>query len=320
MDSQHDTQQTTVEILTSLSILIQGSLAVLKPTALRDWNELSEDVKDAIRRRTSTYRDQVGSIDWYEIVTNDLQANGVRSEDELLNLFRTMYDQTKSRFRKKAVDFVIQVIGDLAVAHRAGKKASPALERLSVANFCISLLFSLTDDNADPVAVVRRMFRELPAGQDAAGEYEVLVFHLLNLLFTPDLAEGHLQVTTSDSIGRKDITFSNNANSGLWGTLRQSHGNVTICFEVKNKTGLDNDDINQISSRLSSHTGRCGFIVMRQAQKRDMERARHLLHKGEVIVVIQDDDLIEAASELEWRGTPDVPLMKRYREVIDEIV
>ena len=271
-------------------------------------------------RRATDQRGKVSSIDWYDIFFDVLRSKGIGSEEELHHVFRATYEQTASRFRKKTLDFVVRLIGDLAVAHKVGKLNSPPIEQLSAAHFCMSLVLSMTDYRTDPASVVRRVLREIPSGHEDAERYEFAVFHLLNLLFTPRLSQGRLQVTTADTVGRKDITFANTASDGFWQLLRQTHGNVIVCFKVKNKAGLDNDDINQISSRLSPLTGTCGFIVAREVTERDTIRARHMLPKGEIIVLLQDENLVEATTELEWRNSPETPFMDQYRKIVDSVV
>jgi hypothetical protein len=310
----------TAEILTVLSILIQDAIAVLKPKIVSGWNDLSEDIQDVMRRATDQ-QGKVSSIDWYDIFFDVLRLKGIGSEEELHHIFRATYEQTTSRFRKKALDSVVRLIGDLAVAHKVGKSKSPPIEQLSAAHFCMSLvLLNMTDDCTDPASVVRRVLQEIPSGNEDAERYEFAVFHLLNVLFTPRLSQGRLQVTTADTVGRKDITFANTASDGFWQLLRQTHGNVVVCFEVKNKVSLDNDDINQISSRLSPLTGTCGFLIAREVTKRDTIRARHMLPKGEIIVLLQDDNLVEATTELEWRNSPETPFMNQYRKIVDSVV
>lgn len=305
-----------------MDILCQGSLAILFPRVLDGWEKLPVDLTKNAQKAEN--KRKASAIDWYDIVLNQLRDLGINSEAELQLQLKELRGALTSFFEIRILDFLCRFLGDLAISYRSNKSLAPSPPSIAAAHFSYVFFhkLSLLDSNKHVTgsAIINDMLQEIPPGRKYAEKYELVIYYILGLLFMPDLRDPKFQVSTNDKIGRKDITFANVANDGFWASIRQRHGNFTVCFEVKNKTKLDNSDINQLSSRLSPISGQCGFICCRKAGQKALEKAQHLLPKNEIIIVLSDKDLVEACTSLDWEGRATRPVMNRYRELVDKIL
>lgn len=85
----------------------------------------------------------------------------------------------------------------------------------------------------------------IPTGAAASGDYQRVVYEILNLLFEPDLTGGQMEVKTHQGTERRDITYWNEAESRFWRYVRDTYKSPVLMFECKNTGALELDHINQ---------------------------------------------------------------------------
>src|SRR3989304_2480346 len=126
-----------INIVIALDILCQGALASLLPDALDGWDSISSEI--AIKVRSREVRDKVSSLDWYDLLFQELSARGVDTEEKLPPLLEKLRKSQRTRLGEKAVDFLITLIGDLIIAHQSGAKIAPQAIHFSTAHFATGL-------------------------------------------------------------------------------------------------------------------------------------------------------------------------------------
>lgn len=143
-----------------------------------------------------------------------------------------------------------------------------------------------------------QMIRELEAlkvGPAEAHRYQELMFSVLNRLFEPDLIEGREQVRTEYATEIRDILYTNDSDKPFWEHVRNKYGGLTIVFECKNTTNVDNDDVNQLAAYLGDPLGYLGILLARRPLS-DERRLKCMAwyNKGvphRVLLALADDDI-----------------------------
>jgi len=135
----------------------------------------------------------------------------------------------------------------------------------------------------------------LPTGRQAAPDYEDAIEQLLTAVFYPPLADPIVQHEIHDGRKRVDITYTNMAISGFFYWLSQHYCAQHIFVECKNYgTDVANPELDQLSGRFSPSRGRCGILVSRSFQDKNLfERRCQDTAKDDrgFIISLDDDDL-----------------------------
>lgn len=170
---------------------------------------------------------------------------------------------------------------------REGSKAEPVL---SADQFSSDTEYQLGEDFA-------RRLETLPTGQATAADYQRLVFEILNYLFEPELTNGELEVETYLGTERRDILYTNEAESSFWAYVRSNYDSILVMFEIKNVKELSLEHVNQTASYLGVRLGMLGFIATRVAPGENIVRKTYSIHNDtpsvprKTIIILCDDDL-----------------------------
>lgn len=206
--------------------------------------------------------------------------------------------------------------GDIALVERyvrareaAADQAQPATE------------YGAGDDDGvcREAAVLADRLDAIPTGAPAAGEYQRVVLEVLNLVFSPALVDGQMEVRTVDGTERRDIVFTNESDQSFWGYVRTTHSGIFLMFEVKNTKELRPDALNQTATYLGDRLGRFGLIVTRDAPSDATRRKAMSIWNDsgtarKAVLILSDADL-KALLEVRCQGrSPTRWMQQRYRE------
>jgi hypothetical protein len=135
----------------------------------------------------------------------------------------------------------------------------------------------------------------LPTGLQAASNYERAIESLLTALFYPSLANPTMQQRIHDGRKRIDITYSNVAQAGFFGWLKDHYRAPHVFVECKNYDGdPSNPELDQLSGRFSPNRGMFGILVCRSIADKSLFGARCRDTANDqrgYIVYLDDEDL-----------------------------
>jgi hypothetical protein len=147
---------------------------------------------------------------------------------------------------------------------------------------------------------VRKLLKDLEhikPGKSQAKKFHSTVFQLLQFVFDWCLENFEVEYETNSGRGRVDIIADNFANGGLFLDLRHQLNANSVPIECKNyKSGLGNNEFNQIAQRLGERSSKFGMLFCRQVENwHDM--LAHLtdrwLRLGIIILLFDDHDLTD---------------------------
>jgi len=137
----------------------------------------------------------------------------------------------------------------------------------------------------------------LPVGRTAASDYQRLVFEIFNYLFEPELTDGKMEVETYQGTERRDIIYTNEAETSFWGYVRTTYNSLLVMFENKNVEKVELEHINQTASYLGVRLGMLGFIVTRKSPGDNIIRKTYSIFNDtpstprKIILILSDEDL-----------------------------
>lgn len=170
---------------------------------------------------------------------------------------------------------------------------------------------------------LKEQLGQLPTGVTKAYQYQRLIFEILNLLFTPELIDGEIEVRTLDGTERRDIVFTNDSDQSFWAFIRDHHSSVFVMFETKNVNQINFSHINQVSSYLGDRMGYLGFIVTRNQCELNQLRKIYSIyndsHPRKIILVISDKDVIQMLDMKDRGENPMQHLQKIYRSFVTQV-
>lgn len=138
----------------------------------------------------------------------------------------------------------------------------------------------------------------LPTGQPAAGEYQRLVYEILNYLFEPELTDGEMEVKTFLGTERRDIVYINESERSFLKYVRDAYQSLFVLFEAKNVAEVELDHVNQTAAYLGARLGMLGFIVTRYPAGENVTRKTYAVFNDtpsmprKTILIVTDEDLI----------------------------
>lgn len=134
-------------------------------------------------------------------------------------------------------------------------------------------------------------------GNEGAYKYQDLVHRILTFCFHPHLTDGKPQERTFSGTIIRDLVFTNEGTRNFWRYILQAHASIFLVFELKNKSGIMGDDVDQIGTYLGDTMGRLGFLVSRTLEDNTaFKRRKYIFNKEanrKVILHLSDADLIE---------------------------
>jgi hypothetical protein len=137
----------------------------------------------------------------------------------------------------------------------------------------------------------------LSVGHSAASDYQRLVFEIFNYLFEPELTDGKMEAETYLGTERRDIIYTNEAETSFWGYVRTSYNSLLIMLENKNVEKVELEHINQTASYLGVRLGMLGFIVTRKSPGDNIIRKTYSIFNDtpslprKIILILSDEDL-----------------------------
>lgn len=161
----------------------------------------------------------------------------------------------------------------------------------------------LSDDQFSLDEVIRKgnefinFLETMPLGRAYANEYQRLVFEILNFLFEPELTSGQLEVQTVLGTERRDIIYTNEAETSFWKYVRETYSSLLVMFEVKNVERLEIDHINQTANYLGVRLGMLGFVVTRNPTDNNIIQKTYSVFNDtpsnprKTIIIITDENL-----------------------------
>jgi hypothetical protein len=160
---------------------------------------------------------------------------------------------------------------------------------------------------------------QIPIGAAASGDYQRIVYEILNFLFAPDLTGGEFEVRTYLGTERRDLVYWNEAEASFWKYARETYMSPQVMFEVKNVDSLEIDHINQTAAYLGARLGMLGFAVTRKRPSNAVVRKIYSVYNDtvgvprKVILVLADADLHQMVSDVA-EGRPATPYVQQlYR-------
>jgi hypothetical protein len=162
----------------------------------------------------------------------------------------------------------------------------------------------------------------LKIGKKDATKYEDLIEKLLTSIFYPSLCNPTKQHKIHDGRKRIDITYTNEANKGVFSWLSKHYSCPFIFIECKNYgKEVGNPEIDQLAGRFSPSRGKIGLLIYRQINdkklllKRCIDTAKD--NRG-FIIPLDDNDIKEIVThQLSNLYSQEYPLLKeRFTELI----
>ena len=165
---------------------------------------------------------------------------------------------------------------------------------------------------------LKALLGEIPTGTSYAAKYQQTVLEILNLLFSPELIDGEMEVRTLHGTERRDIIFTNDSDQSFWTYIRNEHSSFLLMFEAKNAKGLEASHLNQTATYLGDRLGRLGFIVTRNpASEAAQMKAFSIFNDSnprKIVLFLSDDDLVEML-DMKCQGkNPMRFIQKTYRK------
>lgn len=163
---------------------------------------------------------------------------------------------------------------------------------------------------------------KLPTGINSAGDYQRIIYEILNYLFEPELTDGEMEVRTIEGTERRDIIYTNESDSSFWQYIRLNYASPLVMFEVKNVQKVEIEHINQTANYLGVRLGMFGLIITRNAPGINIIRKTYTVHNDtpslprKIILIITDNDLanmLRNKDEGEYRS-PNQYIQRKYRE------
>jgi hypothetical protein len=139
-----------------------------------------------------------------------------------------------------------------------------------------------------------------PPGQRTATDYQHIVVGILHFLLYPSLTNPVLEKPANDGRKRIDISFENEASTGVLSRVRQDPFLQAreVMIECKNFShDLANPELDQMIGRFDPRRGLFGLVVCRDIKDRGTLQKRcadAFVSRQGAIVVLTDEDLKEA--------------------------
>lgn len=161
------------------------------------------------------------------------------------------------------------------------------------------------------------------SGKEDAYKYQDLVHRILTFCFHPYLTDGKPQERTYSGTLIRDLVFNNEGTRNYWRYILQTHGNLLIVFELKNKEEVTGADIDQLATYLGDTMGRVGFLVSRAGSGKTSFNRRKAIYNKEtprkVVLHLTDEDLRELMNQRSMLKDTTDYIQQMYREFMVSI-
>lgn len=204
--------------------------------------------------------------------------------------------------------------GDVLREYRRNKAASP---RPALSNREMDICLPL---DAVTLSSLIEQLKSLPTGREHATNYERVIKDILAIIFYPHLMYPETQVEVHDGRKRIDIIFQNVAQSGFFAFLKETYCAPYMVIECKNYSDdPSNPELDQLSGRFSPIIGRCGLLLCRKIENRELfdERCRDTaIDERGYIIALDDEDMISIAQSIidNEEHAKGIPLLRRKFE------
>jgi len=152
----------------------------------------------------------------------------------------------------------------------------------------------------DAHALVRRFSRIRP-GPGHATKYQALIRDVFTFLFGDILRDPKLESKTIFGTLRRDVTFSNAADTGPWSDWKREHHVLSVLIECKNQNELTYKDLRQTACYLGKIMGYFGIVVSRMTTADEMREILNwfVINDSKYILIVNDQSLMD------WIGLKD---------------
>jgi hypothetical protein len=163
----------------------------------------------------------------------------------------------------------------------------------------------------------------LQPGSAHATTYHRLIAGILEFVLYPTLWNPRLEVEIHDGRKRIDIVMENNARFGVFATLPNQGGlvSVQVPIECKNySTDPGNPELDQLIGRFSASRGRIGVLICRSFDDRPrfIQRCHDTLIDGHGLVIpLCDDDIVQFLESVIAVRRDEIT--DRFRRIVAEI-
>jgi hypothetical protein len=197
------------------------------------------------------------------------------------------------------------------------------LTRLPTRSELVSSLRSRTGPEARMSNEARLLIRRLShlrPGMEHGIKFQSLILEIFTFLFGEVLKDPRAESRTFLGTLRRDVTFRNAANAGVWCDWKNEHHIHSVLIECKNKEKLSHDDLRQTACYLGKKMGQLGILACR---KTTADEVREMLNwfvnnDDKYILIVNDSSLIDWI-KLKDRGEgPTDAIADLYRSLREE--
>ena len=142
--------------------------------------------------------------------------------------------------------------------------------------------------------------KNVTAGRGNASLYEEEIEKFLTAICYPSLTNPKVQNEIHQGRKRIDITYTNSAVDGFFKWLAVNYNAPYMHIECKNyTTDPVNPEIDQLSGRFSRERGRCGILVCRSIENKEIfrQRCKDTANDGRGFIIGLDDSDLEKMVE-----------------------
>jgi hypothetical protein len=171
----------------------------------------------------------------------------------------------------------------------------------------------------------RACLSQIPTGTKASGDYQRLVFEIVNFLFEPELTDGRMEEQTYLKTERRDIIYTNESDRSFWQYIRQTYASTLVMFEVKNVSELERGHINQVAGYLGARLGMFGVIATREPAPMNIVRKTYVIYNDtpsmprKIILVLSDADLLAMMQQKLAGADPTKHVQRIYRDFMTSV-
>lgn len=172
-------------------------------------------------------------------------------------------------------------------------------------------------ENESPIIDFKPFIDELSSikpGRDDATKYEDLIEKLFSIIFYPSFCHPTKQHKIHDGRKRIDISYSNEANDGLFKWIGLHYPASMIFVECKNYgKEVGNPELDQLSGRFSMSRGKVGILVCRSIEnkKRLYDSCKDTAKDGRgYILPLDDNDILKLIEEYQTKNDQLYPSLR----------
>ncbi|GAB5550216.1 MAG: hypothetical protein SangKO_099760 [Sandaracinaceae bacterium] len=161
--------------------------------------------------------------------------------------------------------------------------------------------------------------QECPRGHSTYVQFEQVGTQALSDIFGEALGAPRKQQATADGVRRPDAIYPIRDEGGFWGRLRTRFGADLLVVDFKNHSAPIRGQVIDDASKYTSPTMGNFVLAVARAGGDDTATARslRLIQKGECVLVLSDEDLVEMAAMRDRGEAPELLLSERLGPFVE---